>query len=457
MPSGTVKKWVEEKGFGFILPDDSTQDVFAHRSALVGLTSLSPGNRVTYDIKDDGKGRGKFKAVNIAVTGNGRSPDGHHIFSNLPLGDTPPSTSGAEDGVDFFLHVAGAGQGAKASLEPFIVKSSVGCPFLVISDQQLVSTVPAPLDTEFRHLLGLANAYATGCDSRFAVLLARFEGEMLGHGGELVAAMFQMTRAVDTQVLAPLPMTLGMPTAMGLLVDMRSEPCLSIVRHIMTSVNITKVMWDALPACESLMYQQRPLLTGIRAAAVVDAKKAFRDLPMSAMWVQVPKRLLSGLPRRDHVDTDALQAGNHRVIITPLSSRCAAHALDDIHRMEAIIRSKVPTGGLYAPAQEATDVMLSELVSDPHGLRSLGQQKGWFEASSGARRTAHAVAIQRHIISLRNRRADLGAEQGVVEEMETEVVAALVRAGVTVPEDLSFSATVPCPSPQPLGNFFPWQ
>jgi len=71
---------------------------------------------------------------------------------------------------------------------------------LVISDQQLVSTVPVPLDTEFRHLLGLANAYATGCDSRFAVLLARFEGEMLGHGGELVAAMFQMTRAVDTQV-----------------------------------------------------------------------------------------------------------------------------------------------------------------------------------------------------------------------------------------------------------------
>ncbi len=51
MPSGTVKWFSDDKGFGFITPDDQSQDLFVHHSAIVGegYRSLTEGAKVTYD------------------------------------------------------------------------------------------------------------------------------------------------------------------------------------------------------------------------------------------------------------------------------------------------------------------------------------------------------------------------------------------------------------------------
>ncbi len=55
--NGKIKRKTE-KGFGFITPDGSTQDVFFHNSALVGMTwdEIQEGDAVTFDTEDSDKG-----------------------------------------------------------------------------------------------------------------------------------------------------------------------------------------------------------------------------------------------------------------------------------------------------------------------------------------------------------------------------------------------------------------
>jgi len=62
--SGTVKFFNGAKGFGFITPEDGSKDVFVHATALetAGLRTLNEGDRVTFVLEDDRKGRGKQAA-----------------------------------------------------------------------------------------------------------------------------------------------------------------------------------------------------------------------------------------------------------------------------------------------------------------------------------------------------------------------------------------------------------
>ena len=65
MPIGTVKFFNDSKGYGFIQPDEGSQDAFVHISAVerAGMSSLQKDQRVSYELEQDQ--RGKTSAVNL--------------------------------------------------------------------------------------------------------------------------------------------------------------------------------------------------------------------------------------------------------------------------------------------------------------------------------------------------------------------------------------------------------
>ncbi|HET7153791.1 MAG TPA: cold-shock protein [Hyphomicrobiaceae bacterium] len=66
MESGTVKFYNEQKGYGFIQPDNGGKDVFVHATALerAGMNGLREGQKVSFDTQPDRR-TGKIAVNNI--------------------------------------------------------------------------------------------------------------------------------------------------------------------------------------------------------------------------------------------------------------------------------------------------------------------------------------------------------------------------------------------------------
>merc|ERR1711865_639900 len=74
MPSGTVKKFFQEKGFGFITPEDGSEDVFVHRKCNGEDRSayLDEGDKVDYEVEwNDQKGKYSASSCTGFKTGGG--------------------------------------------------------------------------------------------------------------------------------------------------------------------------------------------------------------------------------------------------------------------------------------------------------------------------------------------------------------------------------------------------
>ena len=72
MTQGTVKFFNDQKGFGFIQPDDGGKDVFVHVSAVerAGMTGLNEGQKVSFEVVADRR-TGKSSAENLRAVRSG--------------------------------------------------------------------------------------------------------------------------------------------------------------------------------------------------------------------------------------------------------------------------------------------------------------------------------------------------------------------------------------------------
>lgn len=433
MPSGFVTKWLDHRNFGFVVPEGGGDDVFVHGSVLVDATSLSAGDRVEYAQK---------KAAAKPTASSCR-----RIDKDIPMESIFPEGS-CITSVQDFLTTAGVSPAEMEStyrvMSPFIASSSVRCPFLVISQQGLIDGFRAPTAGELSTLLQLLVAYAHGCEAEGSFLLADFEGEMLGHCGELSTAAVLATPVLD-KILRPVPFQ-RKHFPLGLLVDLRSSACIDAFRPLMESPKITKLMWGADADFESLMHQEIPIQLKIVPQGVLDIQLAYstgdRRLGMARMLERLPSNLVSALPDKKQIDWHAYHSQNRRALHLPMSVMEATYAMDDLHRIEAILVTQKPKESSYQAARRNTEEVLADVKADPCGWKSLERNESFYHKSLGVRKLSCAVRLVRHSMALRWREkhglVDLGDKKEKAAQIQKWAASELANAGVVIPEDLSF-------------------
>ena len=84
MPQGTVKWFNDEKGFGFIAPEDGSEDVFVHHTGIAGsgFKSLEEDERVTYEVT---RGRKGLQAANVSKGSGGSEPRRTAEYLRVPF------------------------------------------------------------------------------------------------------------------------------------------------------------------------------------------------------------------------------------------------------------------------------------------------------------------------------------------------------------------------------------
>jgi cold shock protein len=84
MPQGTVKWFSDEKGFGFIAPENGSEDVFVHHTGIAGsgFKSLEEGEKVTYEVTQGRKG---LQAVNVSKGFLRPEPESTTEYLKVPL------------------------------------------------------------------------------------------------------------------------------------------------------------------------------------------------------------------------------------------------------------------------------------------------------------------------------------------------------------------------------------
>ena len=120
MPTGRVKWFNNAKGFGFILPEDESEDYFVHYSSIVmeGYKTLKAGQTVSFDVIEGPKG---LHAVNIASTGE-KTVEASEVDNAAAVTEVPDTTS--EDNQDNSQDLSDSDEKAKQMMLKLISERS---------------------------------------------------------------------------------------------------------------------------------------------------------------------------------------------------------------------------------------------------------------------------------------------------------------------------------------------
>jgi len=69
LPTGKITRLVRDRGFGFIKPDDSNQDVFFHTTSLTGgiFDDLQEGQTVEFQLQADPRDPSRMRAADVRI------------------------------------------------------------------------------------------------------------------------------------------------------------------------------------------------------------------------------------------------------------------------------------------------------------------------------------------------------------------------------------------------------
>merc|ERR1711939_1043037 len=115
----------------------------------------------------------------------------------------------------------------------------------------------------------------------------------------------------------------------------------------MESSDIVKLIWGAVSDVQSLLHQEQPRRLGIQVRSLVDVQLGFSTHDRRLGLARIPREnvhqsLLAGLPAKEVIDFNSPHSENRRALPIPLSETAAKYAMDDLHRLEAVLRSQCP-------------------------------------------------------------------------------------------------------------------
>ena len=247
------------------------------------------------------------------------------------------------------------------SVEPCVC-SSLGHIFHVFSERPeafVAATASSPSMDDIEH--DWRTRYA---DSNIQqTLVCDFEGERLGFGGELLTAAF-------------LPLVDSVhDVSTGVLIDMTCARGIALCKWLMEAAHLTKWVWGATSDLAALLHQHHPRTLNIVPQHLIDVQLLFSERltrrlalkhAVRAVCECVADTPLHHLPSKAHtIDWDAAYAKDENAIPLPLSHTHVQYALDDLHRVELVVRSACADIGAEAPPPDAGSALADLLISVP--------------------------------------------------------------------------------------------
>ena len=222
----------------------------------------------------------------------------------------------------------------------YTVRSSNGTPFLVISRSgSFVDGVPGMPSQTHQRAIQLITATWLSDTAPARSVLADFEGECPGFGGELTVGQFLLTNSVHPATYA-VDRTAADAGEPGLLINMLEAEGAALVKLLMGNAKLAKIMWGTDGDIVSLRHQHN---LGVVCRNVVDVQLQYstpsRRLGMARALQRLSynDRRLQSIPSKTGNLDFTPRIYNKRILPFPMSRAVARYSMDDLHRVEALV------------------------------------------------------------------------------------------------------------------------
>merc|ERR1711964_718754 len=122
------------------------------------------------------------------------------------------------------------------------------------------------------------------------------------------------------------------------------------------------------------------------------------------MLERVPQEAVAELSKRSAMDFDTPHSRNRRAMPLPLDDNAATYAVDDLHRLEIILRSQTPRSGNYFDARNQTNAFTCRMLHDAAGTSAEKMQQlqsSLQRCKTDVQKLTIAVRVKRHMLALR--------------------------------------------------------